>query len=259
MTRSVYTQALKEQKRALIGWSIGMAVVPLIYLPSYRSLAEQGSLNIEQSSIYDAMGMSDFATAAGYLHSTIFALMGLLLTVIFAVTMGARSASQEESGTLDVLLAQPISRTSLIGQRFAALAVQIGVVTGVLGSSVLIGAEAGQLGVPAGNILAAVAGLGLLGLAVGALTQLVGAATGRRAQTLGITVLLVLGGYLANSLGGIIDGASWLTKFSPFYYAIGGSPLVNGWHVGHLLVLTVLAAVAVGLSVIAFDRRDIAV
>ncbi|MEU2040355.1 ABC transporter permease subunit [Nocardia niwae] len=259
MTRSVYTQTLKEQKRSLIGWSLGMAIVPLIYLPSYRSLAEQGSLNIEQSSIYDAMGMGDFATAAGYLHSTIFALMGLLLVVIFAVTMGVRSATQEESGTLDLLLAQPISRTSLVRQRFAALAVQIGVVTGVLGSSVLVGAEAGQLDVPAGNILAAVAGLGLLGLAVAALTQLVGAVTGRRAQTLGLTALLVLGGYLANSLGGIVDGASWLRKFSPFYYAIGDSPLVNGWNPGHLLVLAILVAVACGLSLIAFDRRDLAV
>ncbi|MBF6300975.1 ABC transporter permease subunit [Nocardia amamiensis] len=259
MTRSVYTQTLKEQKRALIGWSVGMAIVPLMYLPSYQSLKEQGSLNIKQSSVYDAMGMGDFATAAGYLHSTIFAMMGLLLIVIFAVTMGARSAAQEESGTLDLLLAQPISRTSLIRQRFAALATQIGVVTGVLGLSVLAGAKAGQLDVPAGNILAAIAGLGLLGLAVAALTQLVGAVTGRRAQTLGLAALLVLGGYLANSLGGIVDGASWLKNFSPFYYAVGDSPLANGWNAGHLAVLAALAAIAAGLSLTVFDRRDLAV
>lgn len=259
MTSSVYTQTLKEQKRALIGWTIGMAIVPLMYLPSYQSLKDQGSLNIKQSSLYDAMGMGDFASAAGYLHSTIFALMGLLLIVIFAVTMGSRSATQEESGTLDLILAQPISRASLIRQRFAALATQIAIVTSVLGLSVLAGASAGKMDIPAGNILAAVTGLGLLGLAVAALTQLVGAVTGRRAQTLGFAALLVLGGYLANSLAGIVEGASWLKNLSPFYYAVGDSPLVNGWNAGHLAVLGVLAAVAVGLSLTVFDRRDLAV
>lgn len=259
MTSSVYTQTLKEQKRALIGWTIDMAIVPLMYLPSYQSLKDQGSLNIKQSSLYDAMGMGDFASAAGYLHSTIFALMGLLLIVIFAVTMGSRSATQEESGTLDLILAQPISRASLIRQRFAALATQIVIVTGALGLSVLAGASAGKMDIPAGNILAAVTGLGLLGLAVAALTQLVGAVTGRRAQTLGFAALLVLGGYLANSLAGIVEGASWLKNLSPFYYAVGDSPLVNGWNAGHLAVLGVLAAVAVGLSLTVFDRRDLAV
>lgn len=259
MTSSVYTQTLKEQKRALIGWTIGMAIVPLMYLPSYQSLKDQGSLNIKQSSLYDAMGMGDFASAAGYLHSTIFALMGLLLIVIFAVTMGTRSATQEESGTLDLILAQPISRASLIRQRFAALATQIVIVTGALGLSVLAGASAGKMDIPAGNILAAVTGLGLLGLAVAALTQLVGAVTGRRAQTLGFAALLVLGGYLANSLAGIVDGASWLKNLSPFYYAVGDSPLVNGWNAGHLAVLGILAAIAVGLSLTIFDRRDLAV
>ncbi|MBL1079882.1 ABC transporter permease subunit [Nocardia sp. 2] len=259
MNSSIFTQTLKEQRRGLIGWSVGLAVVPLMYLPSYQSLKEQGSLNIKQNDMYTAMGMSDFGSAAGYLHSTIFAMMGLLLMVIFAVTMGGRTAAQEDSGTLDLLLAQPISRSALLWQRFAALAVQIGIVTTVLGLSVIAGARAGKIEVPAGNIVAATAGLGLLGLAVGALTLLVGAVTGKRALTLGFAALLVVGGYLANSLGALIDGATWLRKLSPFHYAIGDSPLMNGWNAGNLAVLAVLAAAAAGLALTVFNRRELAV
>ncbi|NEW37205.1 hypothetical protein GV791_32320, partial [Nocardia cyriacigeorgica] len=50
MKRTVFTQTLKEQRRGLIGWSAGLAVVPMLYLPSYESLKEQGSLDIEQNS-----------------------------------------------------------------------------------------------------------------------------------------------------------------------------------------------------------------
>ncbi|MEV6768701.1 ABC transporter permease subunit [Nocardia sp. NPDC051030] len=259
MTATVFTQTLKEQRRALIGWSIGLAIVPLMYLPSYQSLKDSGSLNIQQNDMYKAMGMSDFGSATGYLNATIFSLMGLLLMVIFAVTMAVRTAAQEDSGTLDLLLAQPISRASLLRQRFAALAVQVGVVTTVLGLSVIAGAKAGKMDVPTGNILAAIAGLGLLGLAVAALTLCVGAVTGHRAQTLGGAALLVLTGYLFNSLGAFIDGAVWLQKFSPFHYAVGDTPLVNGWNAGDLGILAALAAAAIAVALTVFDRRDLAV
>ncbi|CAM4517410.1 ABC transporter permease subunit [Nocardia ninae] len=259
MTRSAFTQTLKEQRRGLVGWSIGMAVVPLLYLPSYQSLKEQGSLDIKQNRMYEAMGLSDFASATGYLNATVFSLMGLLLLLIFAVTFASRSVTQEENGMLDLLLAQPIGRTNLLAQRCAALAVQTTVVTAVLTLSVLAGATAGTLNIPAGHVLAASAGVGLLAFAIGTITLLIGAVTGKRSLTLGLASLVAVAGYLANNLGGMFDGTEWLRKMSPFYYANGGSPLVNGWNGAHLTVLIALAAVALGLALRAFERRDLAV
>ncbi|MEV5832194.1 ABC transporter permease subunit [Nocardia sp. NPDC052112] len=254
MARSVFTQTLKEQRRGLIGWSIGFAIIPMMYLPSYRSLKEQGSLDIKQNKMYDAMGVSDFASASGYLNATVYSLMGLLLMLIFAVTFASRSVVQEESGVLDLLLAQPINRTNLLLQRFAASAVQITIATTVLTLSVVAGTDAGGLDVPTGNIVAASAGLGLLALVVGAITLLVGAATGKRSVTLGSASLLAVAGYLANNLGG-----DFVRKLSPFYWANDGAALVHGWNGIHLLMLVIVAAAAVMLALGAFDRRDLAV
>ncbi|WP_063824865.1 ABC transporter permease [Nocardia pseudovaccinii] len=254
MTRSVFTQTLTEQRRGLIGWSIGFAVIPMMYLPSYQSLKEQGSLDIKQNTMYEAMGVSDFASASGYLNATVFSLMGLLLMLIFAVTFASRSVAQEENGILDLLLAQPINRMNLLLQRFAALAVQITIATTVLTLSVIAGAEQGRLEVSTGNIVAASAGLGLLALVVGAITLLIGAVTGKRSVTLGSASLIAVAGYLANNLGG-----DFVRKLSPFYWANGGAPLVHGWNGIHLVVLVVVAAVALVLALAAFDRRDLAV
>ncbi|MCP2298102.1 ABC-2 type transport system permease protein [Nocardia amikacinitolerans] len=259
MTRSVFTQTLKEQRRGLIGWSIGLSIVPMMYLPSYQSLRDQGTLDIGQNAMYDAMGLSDFASATGYLNSTVFSLMGLLLMVIFAITFATRSVTQEENGMLDLLLAQPIGRKSLLAQRFAALAVQTAVVTTVLTLSVLAGANSGGLNIATGHIVAASAGLGLLSLLIGAITLMLGAATGKRALTLGSAALVTVAGYLANNLGGMFDGGEWLRRLSPFYYANGDSPLVNGANPVHLAVLVALAAVAVAVALAAFERRDLAV
>ncbi|WP_433710050.1 ABC transporter permease subunit [Nocardia sp. CA-084685] len=254
MTRSIFTQTLKEQRRGLIGWSIGFAIIPLMYLPSYQSLKEQGSLDIKQNKMYDAMGVSDFASASGYLNATVYSLMGLLLMLIFAVTFASRSVVQEENGMLDLLLAQPINRMNLLLQRFAALAVQTASATAVLTLSVIVGVDQGGLNVPTGNIVAASAGLGLLALVVGAITLLIGAATGKRSVTLGSASLIAVAGYLANNLG---DDS--VRKFSPFYWANGGAPLVHGWNGIHLTVLVIVAAAALVLGLGAFDRRDLAV
>ncbi|MFQ6397249.1 ABC transporter permease subunit [Nocardia sp. KC 131] len=254
MTRSVFTQTLKEQRRGLIGWSIGFVIVPMMYLPSYRSLEEQGSLDIKQNKMYEAMGLNDFASATGYLNATVFSLMGLLLMLIFVVSFATRSVTQEENGTLDLLLAQPTSRTSLLCQRFAALAAQTTIATAALTLSVVAGANKGGLAVPAGHISAAGVGLGLLALGIGAITLLVGAITGKRSLTLGLASLVAVGGYFANNLGGDL-----VRKLSPFYYANGGAPLVNGWNGIHLAILTALIAVAVAGSLAAFNRRDLAV
>ncbi|WP_062988942.1 ABC transporter permease subunit [Nocardia anaemiae] len=254
MTRSIFTQTLKEQRRGLIGWSIGFAIIPMMYLPSYQSLKEQGSLDLEQNKMYDAMGVNDFASSSGYLNATVYSLMGLLLMLIFAVTFASRSVAQEENGMLDLLLAQPISRMNLLLQRFAALAVQIATATTVLTLSVIAGTDAGGLDVPTGNIVAASVGLGLLALVVGAITLLVGAATGKRSVTLGSASLIAVAGYLANNLGG-----DFVRTLSPFYWANGDAPLMHGWNGTHLAVLVVVAAIAVVLALGAFDRRDLAV
>ncbi|MFC9896401.1 ABC transporter permease subunit [Nocardia sp. NPDC127579] len=259
MTRSVFTQTLKEQRRALIGWSVALALVPMLYLPSYQSLKEQGSLDIEQNAMYDAMGLSDFASATGYLNSTVYSLLGLILMLIFAVTSAARTVTQEENGTLDLLLAQPVGRISFLAQRFGALAVQTAVVTAMLTLGVTVGASQGALDIPTGNIVAAGAGLGLLTLTVGALTLLIATCTGKRAATLASAALVIVGGYLANNLGGMSDGTEWLRKLSPFYYANGSAPLVNGVDAGHFAVLAILIAAAVAAALAAFDRRDLAV
>ncbi|THV32860.1 ABC transporter permease subunit [Glycomyces buryatensis] len=259
MTRSIFTQTLKEQRRGLIGWSIALFAVPMMYVPSYESFAEQGALDMEGGGIYDAMGMGDFNTAAGYLDSTMFSLMGPLLLLIFAITFGARTASQEESGTLDLILAQPVSRTKVLAQRFAALTVQTAIVTGVFGAAILAGASAGNMDLPAGNILAAVVGTGLLALAFGAITQMVGALTGHRASAIGISAIIAVAGYFANNLGGMDPDTEWLRYLSPFYYATGDSPLTNGWNLGLIAVLVILPMATLALSLSTFNRRDLAV
>ena len=79
----------------------------------------------------EAFHLDDLTSAAGYLQSSVFGLILPLLALFYGAATGARvTAGDEESGTLDLLLAHPVTRTRLILQRFGALAMGIGAATG---------------------------------------------------------------------------------------------------------------------------------
>ncbi|GLZ77055.1 hypothetical protein Afil01_18620 [Actinorhabdospora filicis] len=254
MKRSVYTQALRDQRRSLLIWAIALAGVAFIYIPSYQTYRDQGILDMKGNAMFDAIGVGDLASPVGYLNSAVFALMGPLLMIIFAVSAGARTAGQEESGVLDLLLAQPIGRVSLLLQRFAALATATALLTGAFLLALVGAAAAGDMDVPAADIAAATVGLGLLALLFGALTLLIGAASGRRAIAIAGSAVLAVLSYFANTLG-----ADWLRHLSPFYHFNGQTPLANGWQWSGLAVLAGLTALAITAGAWRFGRRDLAV
>ncbi|MEX2504854.1 MAG: ABC transporter permease subunit, partial [Egicoccus sp.] len=69
-----------------------------------------------------ALGMDQMASAAGYLQSTVFGLLGPALLLVFAIGTGARTlAGAEEDGTLELELTHPVSRTRVYLERLAGL------------------------------------------------------------------------------------------------------------------------------------------
>src|SRR3954454_22361164 len=113
MLRSGFTKTLHDQRRALVGWALGVAWVTVLYSSLYPAI--HGSLASATKgypeALQQAFSLQDVATPAGYLSSTVFALLGPLLVIVYAVSAGTRAvAGDEESGVLDLLLAHPLSR-----------------------------------------------------------------------------------------------------------------------------------------------------
>ena len=93
-----------------------------------------------------------------------------------------------------------------------------------------------DLGVPATNIWAGVAGLYLLIVGFGALALAVGAITGRRAAALAIGAGVAVVSYVLDALGPVVE-ADWMTALSPFSWYIAEDPLLQGFDVAGLALL----------------------
>jgi ABC-2 type transport system permease protein len=262
--RNVFTKALWEGRRSLLGWTLAIAAVGAMYAsfwPTVNTPEMQDAMKNYPKGVLEAFNYNDLVSAAGYVGSSVYGLLIPLLVAVFSIAYGTRAiAGDEEAGTLDLVLAHPITRTRVALQRFAALGTALAVIGVVLWLAMLAITGPAQLDeISAGEFAAATLQLALLGACLGALAFAIGAATGRKAAaiagTAGVTVLA----YLANGVFPQVEGLEWTRSLSPWHWSVGGEPLKHGLQVGDSLLLAGTAAVLVAVGAWAFNRRDVAV
>ena len=87
-----------------------------MYAAFYPSITEgaaqlQSYMDNLPEAIRNLIGV-DYTSPAGYLRAELFALLGPILFLVYAVGAGARAvAGEEETRSLDLLLSTPLTRT----------------------------------------------------------------------------------------------------------------------------------------------------
>ncbi|MFD3748040.1 ABC transporter permease [Nocardia sp. NPDC058633] len=256
----VFTKTLRDSRRSLLGWATGITVAAAAYAGFYPQMAANGAAQAENlpAGLRDALNMDDIGSAAGYLGSTVFGMIVPLLAMFFGAAVGARvSAADEESGTLDLLLAHPLTRTSLITQRFAALvAAATGIGTVVWLAMLAIRGSAELTTISAGHFAAQCVHLVLLIVCFGALATAIGAVTGRRGTVFAVTAVIGVTAWAAHTFADQI-GVGWAAYLSPFHYYIDSEPLRHGISVGGVGVLAATSLVMVTAGTSWFNHRDL--
>jgi ABC-2 type transport system permease protein len=265
MLSSVFAKTVRDLRRSFAGWSVGLVGLVSMMVSVYPTVRDNPSLNKLVQDYPEALkafiafgGSLDYVTGAGYLGSELFSFMIPLLFLVAAIGNGAGSlAGEEERGTLELLLAHPVSRTHVAAQKLAAMVAEIAGLGLVLWLSLWLGSRAASMGVSAGRLAAAVVDAGVLALVFGSIAFLIGAATGRRTIAIGLATAGAVAAYLVNSLAALVHGLRTVQKASPYYHYAVGDPLRHGLAADHLLVLAAIAALASVLGLAAFARRDL--
>ena len=266
MLRNLFLKTLRDQRKSLMWWGIGMAalaVITILFYPSFRDTSEFDEIYEQMPEALVrafAGGVSDFTSPEGFLNSQVFALIVPLLFLVFAIARGSGAiAGEEERGTLDLLLSNPLTRRRIVVEKYAAIIVAISVLALVLWLGAAIGALAVDMDISLGRMAEATLSAALLGMAFGALALTLGCATGKRGLSIGVASALGVAVYFLNALAPLVEALEPLSKLSPFYYYIDADPLTNGLNLLHAAVLIGLAVVLLTGALITFERRDLAV
>jgi ABC-2 type transport system permease protein len=263
MLRDIWTKTLWEQRRALLGWAIGFAAVSFVYGGFYPFAATPEYSELIDSlppGLAEAFGWGDISTPHGYLGATVFGILGPVLAIVMAIGLGARAiAGSEEDGSLELLIAHPVTRTRVVLQKTAALALAAIGAGIVVFLAILAIAGPIDLDLPVANLASASLNMALMGLVFGTVAVLIGSFTGRKSIAVGGAAAVAVVAFLANGLAPQVDALAWMQKGSPFYWADGTSTLRDGFDPLLTLLLAGVSAALLAASVYTFNRRDVGV
>jgi ABC-2 type transport system permease protein len=250
---------LRLRRRAVIGYTAGLAVYTLVVVALYPAFKNQTSLDsLSGSTAAALLGVTGQLTSpAGWLNANIYANFFPLIMLLLTIGYGASCiAGQDEDGTLALVAALPVRRRGIACQKAAAMTGQATLLTAAATACVLAG-RGFQLPVPPASTIAVSAGVLLMGLDFGLITMAVGAATGRRGTALGIGTGLAAASYLLSSLAATIPGIRPGRYLSLFYWSVGNNQISHGLSAADLAVLTATGLLALCAAVTAFGRADL--
>jgi ABC-2 type transport system permease protein len=267
MSATLLRRTLAAGRWRLIAVSAGLAawgfVLPVIYATfgaDFRRLVESGYF-ADLFELFTSFGGGTVFTLSGSVALGFIHPIAIALVAVFAIGFPALAiAGERQRGTLEVLLARPLSRravywTALAATWFFVVAVLIANTAGVIAGSLLFGV-AGEL--DAGLLALTWLNATVLFGALGSLALAASASFDRPASALGIMLAVAIAAYAVEFLGAIWPDLAWLLPWSLFHYfqpaeILGGTP--DG---ADLVVLVAVAAAATAYGLWVFPRRDLA-
>jgi len=247
-------------------WSLSLAllvVITMVVYPPFRDQAAQLNQAFSQLSgtlkALLAGGSADFLSPIGYLSSKLFYLVLPLLFTIMSIGLGSSLLAREErSGTLELLLARPVSRRTVLLAKITTAGVVMAVCGAVTTAVALPFVKVINFGVSMRYVTLAVFAALLLSMLFGTLAfMLTAIGHSARRASIGVAALVAFGSYLIASLEGTVHLLHWPAKLIPYHYYRPNELLTGNifWPglIGVLLA-TILLAVAAWTG---FRKRDL--
>lgn len=268
MNLNVLRRSIADKRLSILVYAIGVAAYAVMILAIWPSLRENiSALNdLWQSypeGIRKAFGGENmsFATFDGFLSVEYFNQMWVIVMTAFSISIATGAiASEIEKGTMELLLAQPVSRRSLLltrhlffelGLLFLIGATLIPIAIG----SPLVNGDMNHLG-----LLAFVVPSFLFFTAIGSSTFFFSVLFNSRGTAIFVSLGIIIISYALDILAKINDTIGNAHFLSIFYYWDPYRYLHDidfAW--GDLAVLVAITLISTAAAVYRFERRDIAV
>lgn len=260
---SVFIRTLHDKRWFILGWFIGFSVLAALMVAFYPSMHQEGTIDQLVATMPEAFkglvgNLSDLAQFDTYLASQLFDIRVSLLAGIMAIVLAlGLSVGEEEKGQLRTLLSLPISRVSLLFQKWLAMTTIIfvtllGIVAAVY---VLQGTVDASIAFDTMAKLFFMTWLVLVSIATVAFAAAM--ATGKRSVAMLVGVLVMAGSFIISTFGLSVD---WLANYewlSLFHYFPASEVARQGIEAKNVVVLGSVTAVSLVVALITFRQRDV--
>jgi ABC-2 type transport system permease protein len=262
--RAEFTSTLRQFRGQIISWGLALFLLSLMLVPFYESITGNqsqllGYLESFPEEFTAFFGdFTSMGTPQGYLDIEYFSYMPLLIG-IFAVLAGSGLiAADEEAGKLDLIAAQPLSRTRFfISRVLAFISASIVIVFfGWLGMVLLLGKSGMDL-TPAQLVLPFIPVLAYIFI-FAALALVLSMLMPSRKLAASVSGMLLVADFFIQGFSNLITDLEPIARFMPSHYFQGGYAM-DGLDLGPVLALSGLALALALLALWRYRVRDLRV
>ena len=253
-------QTVRQNYKLPLFLGIGISVVAVLFSALFNKFSDQLSPFVSMMPAGMKAVVGDLAigtTPEGWLSIELFPLVAMVGVVITAIILGAGVIGREEdSGTLELLLASRRTRVTIVLQKYAAMAGLLVIPPVLLCMTIAFIGPLFDFHPNLAHVVGACVSLWFLGLSFGSITFVTQAVTGKRGLAVGVGSLMFLVMYALSITAKLIESWKDYDAWSLIhYYNIPGT-LMDGLDLGKLVVLVCVSLVALGVAVVGFYRRD---
>ncbi len=266
----IFTRFLKDKRAMTIGFCLGALGFIEMYVALFPSIQKQAAeLNKMMATFpkefMKAFGLDStkvlFSSLESYMSTEYFSFFWPILVTIMAISFaGAICVGEIEKKTIEVTLAQPVSRVKILLSRYLAGALAVTFFTIVSSYGILILAILQKIDYSLVNYSTVALMGSLCGLAIFTIATFFSVLFSERGRAIIVTTGILLLMYALNIISGLKDSLVNLQYLSFFHYfsapQVFGENKIVDWSipvfVGTILVFLLAA-------IIRFQKRDIAV
>ena len=268
---SVFGKTLRDARRSalLMGLLLGVLIVAGggAAATEYGTLDARRELAILSATLPPVMrglygNPVNVDTLGGFISWHYGAYVVLLVSLWSIVGLSSTLADEARRGSLDLVTVAPLPRARIALEKVAGHVAALGLVSAVIGAAAwLVGAFLGVF--PGDEISPAAAagfalGVGIRALMAGSVAFAAAGFVGRGSAA-GIAGVLMFGGYVVTSYRAVVPTFDAVAGLSWFRWTADHLPLAGRWDWASVGLVACLSAILLGIGVVAFVRRDVAI
>ena len=264
MLNYIFSIYIISRWKNILIWSVSMFILALVFTGLYDSFKGEITDMIGNApKLMEAMIgpiSEDAVTPEIWLGIELYGLLFPILLAIIAVSAGASAiGTEEESGTIELILASPISRGRVVLEKSLGIMIQLGIVSGFLWVGIATGSLLFPFDVSLTNVFFATAMGWIFGMTVAYITMSIQSLKGRKGLALGVGSGFVGLSYVMMVISGLLNGLNSLKYTSLFNYYDGRSVLINGLNETSFAVMLGLSGLFLVVSLYGFYNRDVGI